>query len=440
MRRNKKKTQEEYVVEVAIINPNIEVVGEYIDSKTSILHKCKVDGYEWYARPTNILNGRGCPECANKNRAIKNGISREEYMELLFVKNPTIEIIGEYINARTKTLHHCLIHDIYWDAIPDKVLNEASGCSECKKEKFRVSRTKTRDEYIAELSTINPNIELTGEYTNCKTPTEHYCKIHKIFFDIAPQSTLQGHGCRGCASDKIRMKKLKTEDEYISELAEKNPNVRLIGRYHDSLTPTEHLCLIHNVIWKPTPARVLGGGGCQQCGSEKISNYFLKPKEQYIAELAVRNPDVELIGEYAGGKVPTEHYCKIHDELFLTSPDCALRGCGCLHCRGSKGEKYIGEWLDNHNIIYESQKSFVDCKDKQPLPFDFYLPDYNCCIEYDGKQHFEPIEWFGGQESLEYTQKHDNIKNEYCQNNNIKLLRIPYYTNIEEELNNFLFI
>ena len=63
-------------------------------------------------------------------------------------------------------------------------------------------------------------------------------------------------------------------------------------------------------------------------------------------------------------------------------------------------------------------------------------------IEYDGEQHFRPIEYFGGQKKFELQQKHDTIKNEYCKNNGIPLLRIPYfkYDNIEEELNNFLFI
>ena len=99
-------------------------------------------------------------------------------------------------------------------------------------------------------------------------------------------------------------------------------------------------------------------------------------------------------------------------------------------------------WLDKNNIFYEPQMRFDDCCDIKTLPFDFYIPSLKIAIEYDGKQHFEPIEYFGGKESFEILQKHDAIKNEYCKNNGISLLRIPYYkyNNIEEELNNFLFI
>lgn len=78
--------------------------------------------------------------------------------------------------------------------------------------------------------------------------------------------------------------------------------------------------------------------------------------------------------------------------------------------------------------------------DIRPLPFDFYLPEYNICIEYDGEQHNRSVKHFGGDKAFYTRIKHDNIKNEYCKNNGISLLRIPYFKNIEEELNNFLFI
>lgn len=96
-------------------------------------------------------------------------------------------------------------------------------------------------------------------------------------------------------------------------------------------------------------------------------------------------------------------------------------------CKSSKGELKILKFLKTHNIEYIAQKRFDDCKFKQPLPFDFYLPDYNMCIEYDGELHFKEVDYFGGKEQLNLQQKHDNIKNKYCQENNIKLLRIPYW-------------
>jgi len=80
---------------------------------------------------------------------------------------------------------------------------------------------------------------------------------------------------------------------------------------------------------------------------------------------------------------------------------------------------------------------FDNCKNKNPLPFDFYLPEHNICIEFDGEQHFKSISYFGGEKGFKNTQKNDLIKTSYCKENNIKLIRINYleFKKIEEILN-----
>ena len=100
------------------------------------------------------------------------------------------------------------------------------------------------------------------------------------------------------------------------------------------------------------------------------------------------------------------------------------------------GKKY----LEKNNILFEQEKWFSDCRDVKPLPFDFYLPDYNTIIEFDGEQHYKQGHFTHSH--LSYTQAHDVIKNEYCKNNNIRLIRIPYWNinNIEEILENKLLI
>lgn len=103
----------------------------------------------------------------------------------------------------------------------------------------------------------------------------------------------------------------------------------------------------------------------------------------------------------------------------------------------SKGEVLIENFLNKNNIEYIYQFRFEDCRDVKPLPFDFYLPIFNICIEYDGQGHYYPI---FTEESYLLTVKHDNIKNNYCISNNIPLLRIPYFEiqNMEQKINMFL--
>lgn len=106
--------------------------------------------------------------------------------------------------------------------------------------------------------------------------------------------------------------------------------------------------------------------------------------------------------------------------------------CGCSS--KSNGEVVIEKFLNENRYKYIPQKSFSDLISINggKLFFDFYLPEYNLCIEYDGKQHYESVEYFGGEESFQLQIKNDLLKNEYCKNNNIHLLRIPYTVKFED--------
>jgi very-short-patch-repair endonuclease len=91
----------------------------------------------------------------------------------------------------------------------------------------------------------------------------------------------------------------------------------------------------------------------------------------------------------------------------------------------SAGEKRIYNYLQRKNIEFIWQKRFKDCKDKRELPFDFYLPKYNLIVEFDGEQHYKITGRFG-QENFDIIQKHDLIKNKYCANNNINIIRLTH--------------
>ena len=100
----------------------------------------------------------------------------------------------------------------------------------------------------------------------------------------------------------------------------------------------------------------------------------------------------------------------------------------------SKGELKVKKILEDNNIKFEQHYNFNNCKYISYLFFDFYLPELNICIEYDGIQHFEPVDAFGGEENLKLIIKRDEIKNEYCLKNNIHFIRIKYTDNINDKL------
>jgi len=118
------------------------------------------------------------------------------------------------------------------------------------------------------------------------------------------------------------------------------------------------------------------------------------------------------------------------------------QSCGCIT---SIGEQLISKYLKDNHICFIAQYSYYNCKNIKPLRFDFYLPNYNCCIEFDGKQHYTPVQFNGtsleqAQENFEYGKINDDIKNNYCKDNNITLLRIPYWdiNNIKNILDGYI--
>ena len=115
-------------------------------------------------------------------------------------------------------------------------------------------------------------------------------------------------------------------------------------------------------------------------------------------------------------------------------------GTRCPFCKESKGERTIEKYLIKNNIKYVRQHRFDDCKYERKLPFDFYIPSLNTLIEYDGELHYKSVDYFGGDDHYNKTLIRDKIKDSYCKNNNIKLIRIPYWelNNVESILNNNL--
>lgn len=143
--------------------------------------------------------------------------------------------------------------------------------------------------------------------------------------------------------------------------------------------------------------------------------------------------------DYKGDRVKVDIICKEHG-VFQQFPYAHELGMGCSRCKMSHGERIIADYLNDHNIVYEVQKKFDKCKYKRKLPFDFYLPFYNMCIEFDGKLHYESVKYYEGEEHLIEIQKKDDIKNKFCLNEGIILLRIPYEEmgHIKNILNNHL--
>lgn len=187
----------------------------------------------------------------------------------------------------------------------------------------------------------------------------------------------------------------------------------------------------------------LRGRGCMCCGRERTADAKKYPDEYYQKECEKRNFTF-VKQEVTNGSTIIYYICNKHPQYGIQKKHISSFQVtiGCPHCNPSKTEKMLIDILDKYNIKYETQKRFDGCKDKYTLPFDFYLPDYNILIEYDGEFHYMPIRKGNmtdedAANQLRIQKQRDEIKNKYCKENNIPLIRIPYWE--KDNMEYFLF-
>lgn len=211
---------------------------------------------------------------------------------------------------------------------------------------------------------------------------------------------------------------------------------------------------IIDILWDEKPAKAvckcdcgsdyigikadIVAGHTQSCGCLQSENTSIANTKDWTGCIA--ESGVEFIKQAymnKAGQWVWECRCGCCGGLFYELPAKVNNGhttsCGCRV--QSFGESYIEGLLESIKVPFESQYTFDDCRDIYVLRFDFAIFRDNellGLIEYDGRQHFEPIEFFGGIEGFEKTRRHDNIKNIYCEENNIPLLRLPYTLSLNE--------
>ena len=188
-----KLTHEEFINRMREINNDIETLGEYVNNYTKIKVRCKIDGHEWEVKPNDLLNNHGCPKCASNMKKS----THEEFINKLKEINEYIEILGEYINNRTKIKCRCKIDGYEWETRPDNLLS-GQGCPKCSSN----IRNKTTEYFINELKEVNENIEILGEYKGNKVKIKVKCKKDGYEWKATPNRLLSGTGCPKCNESK----------------------------------------------------------------------------------------------------------------------------------------------------------------------------------------------------------------------------------------------
>lgn len=274
-------------------------------------------------------------------------------------------------------------------------------------------------------------------YINDRTKIEINCPTHGRFW-MQPNSHKKGQGCPSCGREKINKSikdRMLSNKEFINKLEEnfgKNCFDFSELTYNGAHTSIKLKCNKCNQINQKTPITFYQIG-CNFCngktmGKKKYSNEYFLSKAKLIHG---DRYDYSLV-EYKGNNEKIKIICYNHGLFEQTASAHINAKSGCPECKTSKGEEQIGIFLNKNHINYIFQHQ-VKINNSYHY-FDFYIPDKNLIIEFNGMQHYKPIKFFGGADGFEYLQERDKIKNNYCIENNINLLIIPYNEDIEEIL------
>ena len=345
-----------------------------------------------------------------------------------------------YDNAKTKVKIFCNKCKQYFYQTPNNHLNN-HGCPVCGLKIAALKNTKKIDNFIFKAIKIHgtkydySNIK----YVNASTKIEIHCNICNNNFLQTPNDHICGHGCPYCARKFTQKRNTKTQKVFIEQAKKIHNNIYDYSKvvYKNSNTKIEIKCKTCNKTFFQKPHNHIIGQGCPYCsGRIKTKNDFIKNAQKIHGNKY--NYDNVV---YNNSTTKVEIYCNACNKCFSQTPNSHLCGRGCPYCKKSKGEEKIKQILESNNIQYVFQKKFTDCRDKLSLPFDFYLPDHNLCIEYQGKQHYDPkmfILLFKNHDKgvfyYKYLNHHDKIKRQYCKKNKIKLLELKCFDNIEEKI------
>lgn len=301
-----------------------------------------------------------------------------------------------------------------------------------------MAKKVSNEEFIEKMKNQKPTLVPLEKYIDNKTSIMFKCVVCGNTFKNAPVKILgsRNQGCHRCYSNNNMTSNLEFKNTSM-----KNEHVVVIGEYKGSKNKVKVKCKYCGEEFMMRADSVLSGRGHQSCLQKMINREPRMTQQEYVNKLNETNSNIVPLGIFTKTKDKMIFRCKVCEYEWEAEVGSVLYGeSSCPKCNESKGEKKIAEYLTNNKINFTSQYTFNDCTYKRKLPFDFFLDDKNTCIEYQGKQHYVPIDYFGGRDNFDIQCKRDKIKVDYCKDNNITLIKIPYtdFDNIENILEKFI--
>ena len=409
----------------------------YINNKTSVFCVDN-DGYKYNIKLMNILKGRELQKVHSQNPYTLENI--DLYIKINGITSKRLSL--EYVDSKTDMEWECECGKSFFTTW-NEFQQGKHYCNFCAKSR---RFNGLRDYMLLIQEECNRRgYRLLTDYIHRSTDYFQYvCNKHldqgvqKSSYDIMVNCN---RGCYYCGIESRGEKHRRPESEvkalteskgFIYAGLDYNNNGKKSKRVNIHIICPKHIhkgvqIVNYDNLEKNT-------GMCIYCMG------YGRTKEDLQIELDEMHGLITIL-DYIDYVSPIQVKCNICGHKWSTTGVNLTQGHRCPNCNKSIFELSVGNILDKYGYVYMTQYTYPDCVDKRPLPFDYYLPDYNILIEVDGEQHYKPIN-FGGisneeaQKNLEIVQHHDQIKTQYCTNNRIPLIRIPYWE--RDNLQNFL--
>jgi predicted Zn-ribbon and HTH transcriptional regulator len=372
-------------------------------------------------------------------------LTHEEFIQKVINKVGNKYIFHTKYQSGIKKIEiECKMDGFKWNPFAKDFLNGGCKCPQCS----NCVKTKTTEHLKQEVFELVGNeYEVLGEYISAKEKIIFRHNKCGNEFPMNPNNFLNGHRCPICQIKQRTLKQTKTHEQFIKEVYNLHGNEYIVlNNYTGNKNDVKVQHTICGNIYLTKPSNILSKRHvctCPLCST--VSPYT---HEEIINEIfGLVGNEYSVLSQYTAmkDKIKMRHNNCGH-EWWVNSWSFIKNNSRCPVCKNkSKGENKIKNYLNKNNINYQKQYSFKNCRYKRELPFDFAIFDeYNNIIrviEYQGLQHYQIVS-FGVKnyekacKNYERTKITDKIKHDYCINNNIPILIIPYweFKNVENIL------
>ena len=329
------KSNAEFLSDLAKVNPYVLPLELYKKSKEPLRCRCELCGCEWMTTPSALLRGNGCPACNH---------SQTSFVEQCIYHAFCLRLGASSVLSRDKIAIGMEL-DIY---IPSKSLAIEYGAWYWHKDRIERDKEKAkacadRGIRMIEIYDAFPEGEIKPSDMECLTfrsplsLTQNRLQLQgllNLLLEHAGLTALSVDDITKVISEAHRHSRRKTTDDFIDDLAEVTDKIEVLGEYRAKDCKIEVQCKSCGHKWSATPGNLLAGCGCPRCKALEHSARSRKDHGQFLRELSVANPSVEVVGEYVSNKRKMAVRCKVCGFKWLGSPSHLLAGHGCPRCAG----------------------------------------------------------------------------------------------------------